>query len=163
MKILSRASLFLLCMFLIQFCIQIDKKSSLESSLFHLFMFLIQFLFKIGENPLWSSPSSSSAGFLFNSYSRFMKILSGALPPLPVQVSYSILIQIWWKSSLKPPSSIQFMFHIQCVFKSWLKSSLALSLLHQCVLLRHSSLILDRILFGVSLFLLCMFIISNSY
>ena len=101
--------------------------------------FLIQFLFKTDANPLWrpppppvyipysilihykcksslAPPFSSSTHSLFNSYSKLMKILSGAplllqytflvqflfkidentlwsFPPLPVHIPYSILIQ----------------------------------------------------------------------
>ena len=54
--------------------------------------FLIQFLFKTDEI-LSGAPSSSSTHSLFNSYSKLMKILSGA----PLLLQYTFLIQFLFK------------------------------------------------------------------
>ena len=119
MEILSGASLHPQCMFLIQFLFKIDGNPlwSLPPPPVHVsYSILIQNWWKSSLAPL----SSPSACFLFNPYSKLMEILSGAslilqcmflmqflnktdgnpfwsLPPPPVHIPYSILIQNWWK------------------------------------------------------------------
>ena len=51
------------------------------------YIFIIQLLFKIDESPFWSLPPPPGAYFLFNSYSRFMKLICWA-EMIPNRVSH---------------------------------------------------------------------------
>ena len=92
---------------------------------------IIQVLSKIDETPLWSIPTLP----MYVSYSILVQIWWNpvwGISPLPMYVSYETRIQNWWKSSMKHPSSSNacFVFNVYSILMKTISEA---SLLYQCM------------------------------